>query len=48
MPKKREHMNVFEWLLEMGPIKAVALIYAIAAIVLAISLWIIKWFTYNR
>ena len=41
-------MSVFEWLLELGPKKAVLLINAIAAVILIIALWIVRWVTLNR
>lgn len=38
-------MGVFEWLVEMGPIKALLLFNAIAAVITAISLWFVYWIT---
>jgi len=44
MPKKRDYQNVWEWLLEMGPVKAFILLIAIDAIVGCGVLWALNWY----
>ncbi len=48
MPRKQKRKGVFEWLVEMGPMKALMLFNAIAAVVLAITLWFVHWLTQHR
>lgn len=44
MPKKRDYQNVWEWLLEMGPLKAFVLLIVIDAAVGGIVLRALKWY----
>jgi hypothetical protein len=48
MPKKQKHQSVFEWLVEMGPLKALMLFNAIAAVIMTIALWLVHWLTQHR
>lgn len=48
MPKKQKHMGVFEWLVEMGPLKALMIFNAIAAVVMTICLWLVHVLTTHR
>jgi hypothetical protein len=47
MKKKNDYLTVWEWFLEMGPLKVVALIYGIAAVIMTIAMWALHWFTKN-
>lgn len=48
MPKKQKHQSVFEWLVEMGPLKALMIFNAIATVVGAIALWLVHVLTQHR
>ena len=45
MVKKKDHLTIWEWLLEMGPLKAFLLIETIGIIVGAIVLFGVHWYT---
>ena len=44
MPKKkREYMNVWEWLLDMGLLKATALFNLITSVCLVVTMAVLNW-----
>lgn len=48
MSKKRDHQNVWEWFLELGPLKVAILLNVIGIAIIAVFMWIVRWVTYNR
>jgi len=42
-----EYRSVWDYLLHLGPLRAMVLINAISVAVSAVALWLVKWFTHR-